>query len=50
MLRADFCWLAAEAGGVSLAITFACVLQLALSGLLNLMLGLEDRTHAGFEP
>jgi hypothetical protein len=38
-----YCWLASETGGsVGLAITFACVLQLAMAGLLNLMLGLED--------
>ena len=38
-----YCWLAREASdSVGLAITFACVLQLALAGLLNLMLGLED--------
>lgn len=41
--RRYYCWLAREASNsVALAITFACVLQLALAGLLNLMLGLED--------
>lgn len=38
-----YCWLATETGGsIGLAMAFACVLQLALAGLLNLMLGLED--------
>ncbi len=41
-----YCWLAREAAdSVALAITFACAMQLALAGLLNLMLGLEDPFH-----
>ena len=41
-----YCWLAREAGdSLGLAITFACAMQLALAGLLNLMLGLEDPFH-----
>jgi hypothetical protein len=35
-------WLATETKSVAFACIFACAMQLALSGVFNVMLGLED--------